>query len=225
MRRRDFLQSAVLLSALSTADLRAAAAPFDYATLKGRARALAGAPYRPPEKLAPQFLRELTYDQYQAIRFRHDHALWAQSQSAFRLEFFHWAVASRSRSSCTRSWTARRARSATAPTCSTSTAAASIPRLLSATSASRAFACTPPRTGETMSPPSSARATSARVGSDSRQYGLSARGLAIDTALDAEEFPRFTAFWLERPAPRRAHAGVLRAARFAERRPAPIASR
>ena len=32
-------------------------------------------------------------------------------------------------------------------------------------------------------------------------YGLSARGLAIDTALPSgEEFPRFTEFWIERPA-------------------------
>ena len=89
MRRRDFLQSAALLSALSAADFATAATKFDYAALKGRARALAGAPYRPPEKLAPQFLRDLTYDQYQAIRFRHERALWAQSEHAFRLEFFH----------------------------------------------------------------------------------------------------------------------------------------
>lgn len=33
-------------------------------------------------------------------------------------------------------------------------------------------------------------------------YGLSARGLAIDSGLPkAEEFPRFSAFWIERPAP------------------------
>lgn len=33
-------------------------------------------------------------------------------------------------------------------------------------------------------------------------YGLSARGMAIDTWLDGpEEFPRFTEFWLERPEP------------------------
>lgn len=33
-------------------------------------------------------------------------------------------------------------------------------------------------------------------------YGLSARGLAIDSGLTkAEEFPRFSGFWLERPAP------------------------
>jgi glucans biosynthesis protein len=39
------------------------------------------------------------------------------------------------------------------------------------------------------------------VGEDFRQFGLSARGLAIDTGLDhGEEFPLFTDFWLERPA-------------------------
>ena len=39
------------------------------------------------------------------------------------------------------------------------------------------------------------------LGKDQR-YGLSARGLAIDTGLaSGEEFPRFTEFWLERPAP------------------------
>lgn len=33
-------------------------------------------------------------------------------------------------------------------------------------------------------------------------YGLSARGLALNTATDtAEEFPRFSAFWVERPGP------------------------
>lgn len=35
-----------------------------------------------------------------------------------------------------------------------------------------------------------------------KQYGLSARGLAVDTALPrAEEFPDFRHFWLERPDP------------------------
>ena len=35
-----------------------------------------------------------------------------------------------------------------------------------------------------------------------QQYGLSARGLALDTVGGSgEEFPRFTEFWLERPAP------------------------
>ena len=35
-------------------------------------------------------------------------------------------------------------------------------------------------------------------------FGLSARGLAIDTALPSgEEFPRFTEFWIEKPQPDR----------------------
>ena len=39
------------------------------------------------------------------------------------------------------------------------------------------------------------------VGGDTRQYGLSARALAVDTAYPRpEEFPRFTDFWFERPA-------------------------
>ena len=34
------------------------------------------------------------------------------------------------------------------------------------------------------------------------RYGLSARGLAVNTAIsEPEEFPRFSAFWLERPQP------------------------
>jgi periplasmic glucans biosynthesis protein len=33
-----------------------------------------------------------------------------------------------------------------------------------------------------------------------QRYGLSARGLAVDTTGPKEEFPRFTEFWLERPA-------------------------
>lgn len=41
-------------------------------------------------------------------------------------------------------------------------------------------------------------------------YGLSARGLALNTAEpEPEEFPRFTEFWLERPEPGARQVGVL----------------
>lgn len=41
-----------------------------------------------------------------------------------------------------------------------------------------------------------------RVIGKGQAYGLSARGLALDTALPSgEEFPRFTEFWIKRPAP------------------------
>jgi glucans biosynthesis protein len=100
IRRRDFLESAVLLSTLSASGLASAAAPsnagrgpaqpFDYAGLKGRARAMAGKPYRPPTQLAPQALVDLGYDEYQSIRFHRDEALWTDVRDGnFRLEFFH----------------------------------------------------------------------------------------------------------------------------------------
>ena len=36
----------------------------------------------------PPAMANLSYDQYQSIRFRANHALWADSGLAFRLQFF-----------------------------------------------------------------------------------------------------------------------------------------
>ena len=201
MRRRDFLQSALVFSALSTAGLATGADAFNFATLKGRARALAGAAYAPPEKLAPQFLRELTYDQYQSIGFRHDHALWAQTQSAFRLEFFH----------CGRGFKepvelfelvggeARAIRYR--PDMFKFDGSAIDPRQLPADLPFAGFRVhTATNWRDDVAVFLGASYFRARA-SDSRQFGLSSRGLAIDTALDIEEFPRFVAFWFERPSP------------------------
>ena len=201
MRRRDFLQSALVFSALSTAGLATGADAFNFATLKGRARALASAAYAPPEKLAPQFLRELTYDQYQSIGFRHDHALWAQTQSAFRLEFFH----------CGRGFKepvelfelvggeARAIRYR--PDMFKFDGSAIDPRQLPADLPFAGFRVhTATNWRDDVAVFLGASYFRARA-SDSRQFGLSSRGLAIDTALDIEEFPRFVAFWFERPSP------------------------
>src|SRR5437868_10326628 len=97
--RRDLLKSALFVSTacqLSPTRLMAAAPAsesttqaFDYAILKGRARALAARAYQPPPRLAPESLQRLNYDQYQAIRFRRDHALWAGENLGFRIQFFH----------------------------------------------------------------------------------------------------------------------------------------
>ena len=95
--RRDFLKSALLLPLLSTTATRSLAASqpaaparkFDYAALKGDARALSMRQYEPPPPLAAPRLAQLDYDQYQSLRFRHDHALWAAENRGFRIEFFH----------------------------------------------------------------------------------------------------------------------------------------
>ena len=66
-----------------------AAQAFDFAWLKGQAHWLASNAYQPSKDSLPPAMGKLGYDQYQSIRFRGDHALWADSGLAFRLQFFH----------------------------------------------------------------------------------------------------------------------------------------
>jgi glucans biosynthesis protein len=207
MRRRDFLRSTTAaLAALSSADLRAAAPgresrPFDYAGLKGQARALAGTEYRPPQRLAPDVLRALTYDQYQAIRFRHDHALWAQGDGQFRLEFLHCGRGFKEPVACYElvDGVARPIRYH--PDMFDLEGSGINTRKLPADLSFAGFRVhTSMNWDEDVAVFLGASYFRAR-GSDSRQFGLSARGLAIDTAEQVEEFPRFVAYWIERPAP------------------------
>jgi periplasmic glucans biosynthesis protein len=83
-----FSQSSFLpVSAAKAAE--PAAGTFTFEILARRMRAAAAAPYRPPTVDMPAPLKSLTYDGYKAIAFRPDHALWSDTQSLFRLEAFH----------------------------------------------------------------------------------------------------------------------------------------
>lgn len=205
MRRRDFLQSAFVLSALATGDVIAAdraarAEPFSYAALKGRARALAGGEYRQPQRLAPDFLRALTYDQYQAIRFRHDHALWAQDDGAFRLELFHCGRGFKEPVDLYEIVSGEARAIRYRPEMFEFDGSGIDTRQLPADLSFAGFRVhTSTNWDEDVAVFLGASYFRAK-GSDSRQFGLSARGLAIDTAEAVEEFPRFVAFWFERPA-------------------------
>src|SRR6202020_2095122 len=65
------------------------AKPFDYAWLKGHARFLAGSPYQTSIEVLPAAIANLNYDQYQSLRFRTDHSLWGDAGLYFRVQFFH----------------------------------------------------------------------------------------------------------------------------------------
>lgn len=209
IRRREFIQSAVLLSTLSTTGLASAAAPaagrgpaqpFDYAVLKGKARAMAGKPYEPPGRLAPKALMDLGYDEYQSIRFQRDEALWADLPDGnFRLEFFHMGrgfkepvhmyeiVDGQSREILYRPELFDLSRSGLN--------ARSLPKDLSFAG----FRIHTVTNWEADVASFLGASYFRCIGSDTRQFGLSARGLAIDTALDPEEFPRFSEYYFERP--------------------------
>ncbi|WP_234409418.1 glucan biosynthesis protein [Ideonella sp. B508-1] len=63
-------------------------APF-FDRLGERARSLAGQPYAPVPSRTPQALKDLSYDQARDIRFRPDHAVWRSLGLPFELMFFH----------------------------------------------------------------------------------------------------------------------------------------
>lgn len=67
----------------------ASAAPqqFDFDLLTAQMRALATLPHEPPV-LVPSFLDDLKYDDYRLIRFRPDRARWAEEGSFFQLHAF-----------------------------------------------------------------------------------------------------------------------------------------
>jgi glucans biosynthesis protein len=209
IRRRDFLQSAALLSTLSASGLAAAAEQpnrgparrFDYAVLKGDARALASKPYQPPSKVAPKALVDMGYDEYQSIRFKREDALWANLEGNFRLEFFHMGrgfkepvrmheiVDGQARELLYRPELFDLSRSGVNTR--------SLPKDLAFAGFRIHTVADWERDVASFLGASYFRS----VGNDTRQFGLSARGLAIDTALDPEEFPRFSEYFLERPQP------------------------
>ncbi|TVM09417.1 glucan biosynthesis protein D, partial [Oceanidesulfovibrio indonesiensis] len=64
-------------------------AGFGYAELKGQARALAETPYVSHEGELPEAVQNLSWDDYQQLRYKKDHALWKDDASRFRAELFH----------------------------------------------------------------------------------------------------------------------------------------
>src|SRR5262245_10367409 len=74
--------------------LAALAAPhavraFDLTDVAKRAEEQARAPFRPPVGEVPEWLTQITYDQWRDIRFRPDRALWKDQKLPFQVQFFH----------------------------------------------------------------------------------------------------------------------------------------
>jgi glucans biosynthesis protein len=178
----------------------AATTRFDYALLKGQARALAMRPYAAPAKPMPRSVANLGWDQFQSIRFRPEHALWAGDSRPFQLQFFHPGMQF------------RRAVRMHEVVDGAVREIAYDPALFELSHSGLDAATLPPDLGfagfRIAVAPDFQRDVAAFLGASyfravggTLQYGLSARGLAVDCGLTRpEEFPDFTAFWFERPA-------------------------
>jgi glucans biosynthesis protein len=194
-------RAALACAALAWAHAGPASA-FGFDDVAEQARARAVRPYAVEPFDLPQALKDLSYDQYRDIRFDPARALWRPEALPFELMFFHLG------------------KFQTQPVAINEVTAGSVRRI--------AFdrndfdygknRLTPQDWGDlglaglrVHTALNSADykdelavflgASYFRVLGQGQRYGLSARGLAIDTVGgEAEEFPRFVEFWIERPA-------------------------
>src|SRR6202012_142620 len=175
---------------------------FDYAWLKGQARYLAGNAYETSKELLPASMATLSYDQYQSLRFRNDHSMWgADAGVAFRLQFFH---VGRGFAQAVHLYevTDGQAREILYDTSMFEFDKAGIdPAVMRDHAGFAGFRVQFVTDWKADVAAFLGAAYFRAVGGDTRQYGLSARAIAVDTAYPRpEEFPRFTSFWFERPA-------------------------
>jgi periplasmic glucans biosynthesis protein len=215
MQRRDFLRACAVLTAAGLtrpghcATRAATTMPsplgppqaFDYAWLKGQARALAALPYQPSTHPLPAAVSALDWDQYQSIRYRPEQALWAQDHWRFQVRFFHLGLYYQQPVLMYEVVDGQAQALAYDPAMfdygKSGLQDAHLPRDLGFAGFRVLFHTDLERDIVAFLGASYFRAVGGEM-----QYGLSTRGLAIDCGMErAEEFPRFTAFWLERPAP------------------------
>lgn len=79
----------VLLLLGTGLSLTAADRNFDFDVLQFRAKALAAQPYAEPKQHMPEWLMKLDYDQHRDIRFDPARAWWKAEKLPYQLQFFH----------------------------------------------------------------------------------------------------------------------------------------
>jgi glucans biosynthesis protein len=176
--------------------------PFDDQTVARQAKALARTPYLAPATDLPSALGRISYDAYRAIRNRPDRALWQNDGLPFKVEFFHRGFSFRERVDLFQ------------------VDGGQVRPILydpgRFESDKLSLAGLPPDLGYAgfrlhapLNRPDYFDEIAVFLGASyfrslgrNEVYGLSARGLALNTTGPGpEEFPRFVAFWIERPAP------------------------
>ncbi|MBV8143635.1 MAG: glucan biosynthesis protein [Gammaproteobacteria bacterium] len=213
MSRRRFLRSSAALLTVAGADWRLtgaaaaphgpqqeAAAPFDFARLKGLARARAAQAYAAPAKRLPAAIAALDWDHWQAIRYREDRALWVDEGLRFQVQFVHpgYTLEKPVRMYEVANGAAREL--SFDPTLFDYTRAGIRPAAVPANLGFGGFRLLH-HTDWTRDCAAFQGASYFRAVDGDMQFGMSQRGLAINCGMsEPEEFPDFIAYYLERPA-------------------------
>ncbi len=176
--------------------------PFDFEVLQFRAKALAAKPYTTHESRVPDSLRNLTYDQYRDIRFDPARAWWLREKLPFQLQFFHPGFIYNKTvqlSTIDSSGTEDPVEFTTKLfSYGKNTDLGNVPTDVGFTGFRIHYALNNPAYLDELAVFQGA--SYFRALGQKMRYGLSARGLAINTAEPGgEEFPIFEEFWVKRP--------------------------
>lgn len=191
------------LAGLSLVLAATSALGFDLEDVAKRAQALAAQPYKAPESPLPKELLDLSYDQYRDIRFKPEQSIWRNRDLPFELQLFHTGLYFKH---------PVRINMITADGVRPFPFKPSLfdygrlnPQLDPAKYGDIGYAGL--RVHTHLNNPEYKDevlvfqgASYFRALGKGQRYGLSARGLAVDTAmLSGEEFPVFTEFWVAWP--------------------------
>jgi glucans biosynthesis protein len=173
------------------------------------AKKLAAEPFKPPPPI-PDFLKNISYDDYRDIRFDPAQSLWRENGGHFQVQFIHPGLFY-THSVTIHTFDARQVRkvgfSPKMFTYGRNKFAEKIPGALGFAGLRLTYPLV--KKNEQNHVAVFAGASYFRAVAKTQVFGLSARGLAIDTGLPSgEEFPSFREFWLETPEPQ-AHSMKL----------------
>jgi len=207
LNRRDFLQVSATLPLIASAarefqtPANAQSVPFDRSIVRQAAQVAASKPFKAPDSKLPDNLKDLDYDRYRAIRFLPDRALWRGEKLPFEVQFFHRGFFYANRVDIHEVANGQATKIAYRPE-------------------QFSFGKTPPPNSDADLGFAGFRlhapvnkpdyydevcvflgASYFRAIAKGEVYGLSARGLSINTGeAKGEEFPFFKTFWIEKPA-------------------------
>ncbi len=197
---RPVLIAAAFLVAAAGPAVAAPTPPFGLEQVAAKAQQLATQPFQKPAQV-PDWLTKITYDQWRDIRFRNDQTLWRDLPSPIQVQFFHPGLFY-DRTVAVNVVKGRKVKPlAFSPSqfdYGRNDFASRVPQTLGyAGLRIHAPFKTPKYFDEVIV---FLGATYFRAVGRDQVFGLSARGLAIDTALSSgEEFPYFREFWLVTP--------------------------
>jgi glucans biosynthesis protein len=202
-RQSDSLQTRLgrlLLAAVALLAAMAAHA-LDFDDIANQAKALAAAPYQKPDAKLPKQLADLGYDHYRDIHFKSDRSTWRNDKLPFELQYFHeglyYSTPVKVNEVSTKGIRELRYNAYDFDFGQNKIDYTKMQGVGLAGFRVHYPINTPKYKDEVLL---FLGASYFRALGKGQRYGLSARALAVDTALiSGEEFPRFTEFWLLRP--------------------------